>query len=406
MNILIINTLDKGGGAANVAYALKNEFKRIGHNVKMIVSKKNSDDQDIYEIKKKKFLEKLGQITKKDFIQYFKDKKSFLLSNDVDLVVSQEILNHPFYKEADIIHFHNLHGNYFNLKDLIQISSKKKIVWTLHDMWSITGHCAFSFDCNKWKKECNNCPNLKTYPAYLWDNTKNIFRKKKEIYKKLNFKIVCPSDWLLKNIEKSILRKQELFLIPNGIDEKKFQSTTNRIELRRKKKLPENKQIVVFSAPFWTNDTRKGATFIHELAKQNPKTVFLNLGGNKNTGLKNVISTKYITNQKELVEYLNASDVFLFSSLAENFPLATLEAMSCGIPVVSFDVGGIKEQVIHKKTGYIAKYKNLNQLQEGLDWVFSLSESNYNKICKNAISLVNKKYTLERQAQEYLKLFQ
>lgn len=417
MNILQINTVDCRGGAAQVAYNLKNELKKRGHFVSMLAAHKTTLDNDVFLINPDKMpgaLSKLSKsIIKKDlpsFIKYsIRDIYRALIANDIEFFSCNHILSAPEFKNSDIIHCHNFHGNYFNLKLLEKISKIKPIVWTLHDMWAVTGHCAHSFACGKWRNGCENCPDLKIYPPLFWDNTKYLWNKKKEIYNNSKLNIAVPSSWLKRKAEKSILKNQNIKLIYNGIDIKSFKQHI-KDKARKKLNLPINKKIITFIATGGKKNEWKGWSFFRNTInryKNDNNVLFLCIGGRAGKSrLDNVKYIEYITDKLLLAQYYSASDIFLFTSLAENFPLVILEAMACGIPIVSFDVGGVKEAMIHKKNGYIAKYKDEKDLINGIEYIFGLSEYELQRISQNSIQRVRENFILEIMADNYLKLYQ
>jgi glycosyltransferase involved in cell wall biosynthesis len=85
--------------------------------------------------------------------------------------------------------------------------------------------------------------------------------------------------------------------------------------------------------------------------------------------------------------------------------LVILEAMSCGTPIVSFDVGGVKEALIHKQNGYIAKYKDVNDLLNGIKYIFGLEKSDLEKNSQNSIQRVKENFTLDIMTENYIKLY-
>lgn len=422
LNILQIGTMDNKGGAALVSYRLKQKLEKLGHTTSMFVKQKYSDDENIFLIEKQnklfKILSKLSRkITTKDIPNYIKNKTQSLLTNDIAFFNNKNLLNSKEFKNADIIHCHNLHGNYFNLKLLQKISKIKPVVWTLHDMWALTGHCSWAFtadwkeECNKWQPGCKNCPNLKTYPRLLWDNTKYLFNKKKGIYQNSKLNIVVPSLWLKQKIEKSILKNQTIDLIYNGTDNITFKKF-NKIEVREKLNIPQDKKIIIFLASDGKNNIQKGWQYAKKIIshyKNNEDILFLCIGGRKddeqlNSG--NIKYIKYIKDESLLAEYYSISDIFLFTSLAENFPLTILEAMSCGTPIVSFNIGGVKEAATHKQNGYIAEYQNTRDLINGIEYIFSLSNDELNKMSKDSMQKIKEKFTLDIMANNYLKLYE
>src|SRR3989338_11326724 len=184
LNILQINTTDQKGGAAKVAYRLKNGLKKLGHETSMFVGRKYTNDENIFILND---LKSFGQRVRK--------KLAYYLANDIDLFNSDKIIKTEVFKKADIIHCHNLHSYYFNLNTLKKISKLKPIVWTFHDMWPITPHCAHSFD-GPFKNGFWQCPSLEIFPPLKWHNEKYLEKRKRDIYRQSDFQIAVPSMWL------------------------------------------------------------------------------------------------------------------------------------------------------------------------------------------------------------------
>lgn len=412
MNILQINTVDFRGGAAQVAYNLKKFYENSGHRVNFFVQHKTMDDKNIFYVNDRFDFGKASKISKKiikkDLPSYVvfktRDILRFVIANDFEFFKCN-IFNTKEYQEADVIHCHNLHGNYFNLELLEKISKEKPIVWTLHDMWAFTGHCSYSYKCECWQSECRECPDLSIYPPLFWDNTKNLLKKKKKIYNNSNLHIVTPSKWLIKKVKKSILKNQNLQVIPNGIDTGGLRQHDKGL-VREKLNLPKNKKIIMFLAAGGVRDSRKGWEYIDEVRRKYSDVLFLCVGNKNKEGRDcNIMYLKYIDSRKLLAKYFSAVDVFLFTSLAENFPLVILEAMACGVPIVSFDVGGVKEAMIHKENGYIAEYKDINDLINGIEYIFKLNKEEQKKISINSRKRIENNYTLDIMTDNYLKLY-
>ncbi|HPM03822.1 MAG TPA: glycosyltransferase [Candidatus Cloacimonadota bacterium] len=204
-NIAHINTQDFWGGAAKVAWKLSEIQRRSQNEVKIFCGKKLTDSPESIAID----------------IQRNEIQKEFLKNEGLlyyDILVNKDLINHEFINRADVIHLHNLHGDYFNPYTLAELKSKH-LIWTLHDMQSFTGHCAHSFECTKWQKGCGNCPDLKIYPSITKDSTQKLLDDKKKLYNSLDIDIVVPSLWLKEKVEKSILADKRIHLIYNGIDE-------------------------------------------------------------------------------------------------------------------------------------------------------------------------------------------
>ncbi len=250
----------------------------------------------------------------------------------------------------DIIHLHNIHGYYLNVAILFDFLKEynKPIVWTLHDCWAFTGHCAyFSFNgCEKWKTECNTCPLKKEYPTSLvMDNSKKNYEQKKELFTKPdNITIVTPSKWLKVLTEKSFLGKYPVKVINNGIDLTKFKPTES--DFREKNNL-QNKFIILGVASIW--EERKGLKdFIklNEMLSENEKIVLVGLDDNQLATLpEDIIGIKRTSSIEELAEIYSSADVFVNPTYEDNYPTTNLEAISCGTPVVTYITGGSPESV-------------------------------------------------------------
>lgn len=399
MKILHISTIDNTGGAARVAYSLKDTYKELGHSSRMLVGYKTGDWDDVLQIPIGRIQTIINhEITNILSLQYLGYLNSFNIKKNRDFL------------EADIINFHNLHGGYFNPLALPGLSKLKPSVWTLHDMWAITGRCAFSYGCNKWQTGCGNCPDLNYYPASKIDTSNLLWKIKKWIYKKSDFVIVTPSKWLKNMVEKSILSDKEINLIYNGVDHRKFHPM-DKDSIRKKLGLPENKLIVMFIATGGVKNPQKGGWYLFKLLKQidTNNIFFLNIGSSDKLDkiLQKQIEYKsipYIYDENLLPEYYAASDLLIFSSAAENCPLTVLEAMACELPVIVFNTGGVPELIDHMKTGYVAEYKNSDDLKNGVE-LFLRDDNLREKAGILARKKVEDCFTLDQQGENYLKLY-
>jgi glycosyltransferase involved in cell wall biosynthesis len=391
MNVLFIGTTDILGGAAKISWELKTALEKEGHKVSMFVADKRSKDKNVHVIPRQSWRKYVG-----------------LLFASENFLSTDWILNTKEFKEADIVHCHNLHGRYFNLSTLQKMSQLKPVVWTLHDEWAITPHCACTLQGSKLQHGLYVCPSIETQPRILWDNSKKLAQTKISIYKQSNLHIVTPSKWLYNRVSKTILKEQNLKLIPNGINSSIF-TQTDKVTARQKLNLPLNKKIVLFLADAGKSNPWKGWKYAEEMvhAFENDENVlFLNVGNfNSEAPEKNVEYRMHIKNTSELALYYSAADTLLFTSVGENFPLVILEAMSCGLPIVSFDVGGVKEVVTHQENGFIASYKDTVSLKAGLDWVLTLTDEEKSAIAKCSSEKITTHYNTSTMIQSYFDLY-
>lgn len=250
----------------------------------------------------------------------------------------------------DIIHLHNIHGYYLNVEILFNFLKEynKPIVWTLHDCWAFTGHCAFfSFsECDKWQNECYACPQKKSYPTSLViDNSRKNYKEKKELFTSPEkITLVTPSFWLKDLTEKSFLGKYPVKVINNGIDLTKFKKTES--DFREKHNL-QDKFIILGVASVW--EERKGLKDFIELNEklnEDRKIVLVGLNDAQLAQLpQNIVGIKRTNSIEELAEIYSAADVFVNTTYEDNFPTTNLEAISCGTPVITYNTGGSPESV-------------------------------------------------------------
>lgn len=242
----------------------------------------------------------------------------------------------------DVIHLHNIHGYYIHYPILFEYlkESKKPVVWTLHDCWSFTGHCAYYTyaQCNKYLAGCGKCPQLKEYPKAFTDSSHFNLEMKRKVFAGLkNLTIVTPSSWLKHEVEKTFLSDYPVRVIHNGIDLEKFKT----VNFKRK----SDKKIILGVASVW--ERRKGLETFIKLSEILPEAYEIVLVGLTSSQIKtlpnNIRGIEKTDSVEELVEYYNEAVVFLNPTLEDNYPTTNLEAQACGTPVVTFDVGGAKE---------------------------------------------------------------
>jgi glycosyltransferase involved in cell wall biosynthesis len=404
-NILYINTSDCVGGAAKVAWNLGHNLGRK-YTSKYITYQKASSDKNVYKIPEDFFINSISKILGKKSSNLLRYYKGFFLSNDISYGYGWENLkDNRFYKDSDIVHLNNLHGNYFKLETLSKID--KPMVWTLHDEWAIMPHGAWSDHFDKadgfYKRK-----NLLSYPPMMFNNEKYLMAKKRKVYKNINPIIVVPSKWLMDKVKKSVLGDKEIVLIPNGVDIKTYKRG-NKEFLREKLKLPKDKKIILFLASGGRNNPQKGWEHANKIITdlKSEYYIFLCIGGNdrKRTQENNVIYIPYITNEKILSEYYSAADIYLFTSNHENFPLTVLEAMASGLPVAAFDVGGVAEEIVDGETGVLAKMANYSNLENKLVKLLNNKQEVINNISLNASSRVIDNFSLQKMVNEYEKIY-
>ncbi|MCX5751411.1 MAG: glycosyltransferase [Candidatus Saganbacteria bacterium] len=405
MKVISFNSSDLGGGAGKVAYRLSQRFLEMGHDVSLLVGKKFSDDSWVEQIIPNRLVWILDRLVGRAL--------NFSGFHFLFYPSSLKISFMPILKGADIIHLHNLHGEYLSLWSLLSLKSKAPLIWTLHDMWPVTGHCAAFYECDHWKKKCKNCPFLKAYPEVMWDSSFLQWKVKKHVFERAKPVFVCPSRWLFDLVKSSpMLSNFEIYHIPNGVDLSVF-TPIPKETARDVLKINKKHKVLLVSARNG-RDERKGGEILKKALpllkkRYGHNLTLLCLGQGVANSFRdidglNICDCGFVQKDLFLAICYAAADLLLFPSLAENFPNTILEAMACGTPSVSFDVGGIREMVAHRKTGYLADYNNLLDFVNG---VFELLDDLdlYKGAVQNGLDLVSERFSLAFQHQQYLSLY-
>ena len=342
MKILMINVVCGIGSTGKICSDLAEELTRQGNVVKIAYGRGKVPDQ--YS----RFAVRIGN----DFDVY----KHALMSRVFDSVGLESKSSTVKFIEwvkifdPDVIHLHNLHGYYINLPILFQYLREcgKRILWTLHDCWPLTGHCAH-FDyvkCFKWKTGCHNCEQLHSYPAsYIMDCSKRNYAVKKSLFVGIpNLVLVVPSQWLSDIVGQSFFKGYIVKVIPNGIDTNIFKPISSN--LREKLKIGD-KKVILGVANRWSE--KKGLKDLLELhRKLDNRYKMILIGVNARERKKAKIDTDIITirqmdNKNELANYYTIADVFVIPTYEDTYPTVNLEAIACGTPVISYETGGSGE---------------------------------------------------------------
>lgn len=268
----------------------------------------------------------------------------------------------------NIVHLHNIHSNDINLEILFNYFRSKpqiKLYWTFHDCWAFTGYCTY-FDisgCNKWKLNCYDCPQRKSF-SFAFDKSAKLFEKKKKLFSGLNLTIVTPSKWLADLTKQSFLKDCDVKVINNGINLDIFKPTESNF---REKYNLQDKKMILGVAFDW--GMRKGLDVFIELSKRLTDSYQIVLVGT-NSKIdeqlpKNIISIHKTANQSQLAEIYTAADVFANPTREENYPTVNMEALACGTPIVTFKTGGSPE-IIDEKTGVVVNVNNIEEFEKSI----------------------------------------
>lgn len=396
MKILQINSVCGTGSTGRIATDIHNILLEEGHE--SYIAYGRGEAKNIAE----KYTIKIGN--KYDMYVHGILTRLFDRHGLASKKATEEFIKKIEKLNPDVIHLHNIHGYYLNYQILFKYlkQSNKKVIWTLHDSWSYTGHCAY-YDyvkCKKWKTQCKNCPQKEKYPTTNFiDNSFNNYNLKKESFLGVkDLTIVTPSKWLAEEVKKSFLKDYKIQVINNGIDLENFKPTKSNF--REKYKL-EDKFIILGVASVW--DERKGIKYFYELSKKletNEKIVLVGLNKNQLKELpKNILGIERTNSVKELAEIYAAANVFVNPTLEDNFPTTNLEAGACGTFGITFNTGGSPE-CYDTNTGIIVEKENLEQLIEAIR---KIKKKGYSS--EECMERVRRNYSKEEKFMEYLKIY-
>ena len=413
MRILIVNTSERSGGAAVAAGRLLEALNNNGAKAKMLVREKETASLSVVGLKHSwrpqwHFLwERWGIFLR----LHFRRKHLF----DIDTAsTGNDITRLPEFREADVIHLHWINQGMLSLKTIGKIlDSGKPVVWTMHDSWPATGICHLPMGCQRFKQKCGRCRYLPGNGSAT-DLSAKTWTKKKELYERGDVTFVTCSRWLADEARRSgLLKGKTIYNIPNPIDTRAFRPT-DKSEARQRLALPQDRRLMLFVSQRVTNEN-KGMSYLVEackkLVEQRPETAsdtaVVILGGHaeelETRFSLPVYPLGYINDPATIVDAYNAADVFVMPSLSENLPNTIMEAMACGVPCVGFNVGGIPEEIDHLRNGYVARYRDADDLAQGISHV--LYNAGYDELSRQAVAKVHAAYSQQSVALRYIDIY-
>lgn len=409
MRVLFINTTDVSGGAAIAACRLMKGLEQY-HNT-----------ENFFLVRYQKGNLPFTETTISSFFQKVVERLVDKLANAAGFQYlfypfsSGKILKYAEKVKPDIISLHNTHGGYFATPLLVKLSKIAPVVWTLHDMWSFTGNAAHTFGNTSWKEMKNDKTLIKVPPSIGINTGALLLKLKRKIYSQSDITIVTPSIWLKKLAEQSpVFEGKKIVYIHNGVEESVFykkNKQTSRLALG----LPTDVKTIMFSAESISRKNAwKGGTMLLEILKKingltKEKINLLVLGHGEMKELNSfknfaVCHQGYVNSAEVMNNCLNAADVFIYPTRADNLPNVLVESISCGTPCVTFDIGGCSEIIEDGRNGYVVNPFNFDEFAIKVIDLLT-NEDTLSAFSSHCINVAKEKFRLKDMADKYFGLF-
>lgn len=405
--VVVMGRSDATGGAAVVSRRLTEALRKEGIDARMLVTEKLTDYP---------YVTKTGQPLREK-LAFFAERLRIFIANGfsrknlfkVDTAeFGLPLWRHPLVKDADAVILNWVNQGMLSLKGVRKICREgKKVVWTMHDMWNLTGVCHHAMECTRYIGECGRCPYLRERPR---DLSRRVWRKKRELYDETEIKFVAVSHWLAgKAEESSLLKGRGVTVIPNPI------SPLN----------PERRQSdtlkILFSAATLDNWIKGLSNFklaIEILKRKYPDEssgceVVL-MGGLKNPESIEgfALPVKWLgvlNNEEDIAAAYAEAAVTVNSSHFENLPGTLVESQAYGAVPVAFDRGGQRDIISHETTGFLCPWSDdeptrAENLAEGIARAIGALRKDPDNLRRRMRENVDKNFSYEAVAKRYLKL--
>jgi glycosyltransferase involved in cell wall biosynthesis len=409
---LILNTYDRIGGAAIAATRLLRGLNGIGISARMLVQEKFDEDPNVILPSRNRYrsaVPRLRTVLDQQPLRTLYPQRRPIPCSLNWLPDCYGSLVHNL--RPDIVNLHWVNGGFLSISTIARIECP--VVWTLHDMWPFTGICHYSNGCTGFTDRCRSCPVLlgrKRFDLSRWT-----WNRKQKAWSHLDLTLVSPSRWLARQARKSrLLGHAPVKVIPNGLDLNVFKPRAKSL-VRDILGIDKDKKVICFGGAHALEDQRKGALHLSETLKSikesAPASSWMLLvfgAAAPPSGWTFPLDTKYlgyIHDDLLLAQIYAASDVFVAPSTQENLANTVMESLSCGTPVVTFDIGGMGEMITHRQSGYLARALDIQDLAWGIRWVLE-SSSRLVELSHQARETAIRKFSAEQTAKRYLDLFE
>lgn len=396
MKVLMINSVSGYGSTGSICVDIARELETVGNECFIAYGHISRGYKSEFKIGTR-FENHLHNIGSRLF-----GKQGYFSKNGTKQLVDFIKTYNP-----DVIHLHNLHGNYINLEILFNYLSiyTGKVVLTLHDCWSFTGKCAHYTDvkCNKWETECNNCPQLNSYPPSLFlDYSRELFLDKKRWFNSIqNLTIQPVSNWLKNEVQRSFFSNRPIEMVYNWVDHSIFKPV-NDLDLV-KYKFKYNKFNLLFVSAGWSINTVKWDDLLQLASRLSEEYQLIVVGKNKHKELlpKNCICIDYIDGKEELAKIYSFADVYIHLSTEDTFGKVIAEALSCGTPAIVYDSTACGE-IIGENCGFVVEKRNIISIISSIQKIKSRAKISYSNRCRQ---FVIENFDMKKNIREIFNLY-
>jgi glycosyltransferase involved in cell wall biosynthesis len=390
----------RGGGGGVMMGRLHDQLLRLGHESAMLCLDPTAGGTNIYRLRRWRYPEgALRRVLRSVGL------------NDIHRLSSWQVPRHEIFRRADVVHLHGLHSAFLSYMALPALTKVKPTVFTMHDMWALTGHCSQYFDCERWRTGCGRCPYPDTHPAVRRDATAVEWRLKRRAYARSRMSVVAVSKPQLVAAREGLLRSFPLTYIPNGVDTTVFRPRP-RAPLRKELGIPPDRRVLMF-ASIRLADPIKGLEALLEalarLDRSARERLCLLLVGEGSppsapAGVQ-IVHRGFLADPEDLAKAYAAAELFVSPTKAEAQGQVLLEAMAAGAPPVAFAALGVTDVVRHEETGLLVPTGDVAALSAGIARLLSDSELR-GRLATRGRRVVEQVFSLDLQVQRYVELYE
>jgi glycosyltransferase involved in cell wall biosynthesis len=429
LHVAQVSPREVSAGAEKVAHQLHRHYTARGVDSWLVVAEKQTDDSKVIELSNDSYrpawtraLWRAAEGLPGSRGYHLLDRALRTVADPIRMLQIQrgiETISYPASARIpqlipaplDILHLHNLHGDYFDLRALSALNALVPTIYTLHDAWPLTGHCAYPMQCEKWRTGCGDCEYLDRYVGIRRDGSAQNARIKRKALTESGVRLAAPSRWLMNMAEESGIAGHcaETRVIPNGVDTTVF-SPGDKTAARTQLGLPTDATIVLYTArsakdnPYKGFETLEAALPLIAEQTRGAKLLLLAIGQDAPgymMGDARVQFVPFVSDESTVAAYYRAADLYLHPSHAENHSLALLEATASGLPIVSSDAGGNPEIVDDGVTGLVFANRDAAELAEATVRLIRNPETR-SRYAAAGVARARGQFTIEHQVNAYL----